>query len=128
MKLTQKLVLLLAAAMAMVFAGTSSAAEPGEYTHAEWRAARRAAYTPWHGNYAYTAYGRPVALVVPPTAHMQSSWSWGVGQTTMRPIYHQFGRGYPGYLGAGGTQGFMPTPWWPSHTDQFGVYYVRGPW
>ena len=45
----------------------------------------------------------------------------------MTPIYHQFRRSYPGPF-AGGGQGFYPTPTWPSHTDQFGVYYVRGPW
>ena len=38
----------------------------------------------------------PVALVVPPTAGMQSRLALGVGGTRISPIYHQFGRGYPG--------------------------------
>ena len=83
---------------------------------------------PWHGDYSYTPYGMPTALVVPPTANMQTSMGWGVTQSSMRPIYHQFGRPYPGdALGGYGGYG-RPTPRWPSHTDQFGVYYVRGPW
>jgi len=82
---------------------------------------------PWHGQYYYHSWGAPTALVVPPTANMQTSLGWGVAQTTMMPIYHQFSRPYPGNAaGVGNT--FLPTPRWPSHTDQFGIYYVRGPW
>ncbi len=88
---------------------------------------RFARTTPWNGNYYYMPWGAPTALVVPPTSNMQSSYSWGVSQTTMRPIYHQFARPYPGDAEGVGV-GFLPTPRWPSHTDQFGVYYVRGPW
>ena len=83
---------------------------------------------PWHGDYYYGAWGTPVALVVPPVSHMQNSMGWGVAQTSIHPIYHQFRRDYPGQiLGSTGTV-LCPTPRWPSHTDQFGVYYVRGPW
>ncbi len=82
---------------------------------------------PWHGQYYYAAWGAPVSLVVPPVSNMQGSMGWGVTQTEMRPIYHQFARPYPGD-GAGQGVGFLSTPRWPSHTDQFGVYYVRGPW
>jgi hypothetical protein len=67
-----------------------------------------------------------VALVVPPTAEYQTKWGWGVGNTRVVPIAPQFGRNYPGPAVPG--IGFQPTPRWPSHTDQFGVYYVRGPW
>ena len=72
-------------------------------------------------------------IPVPPTARMQTRWGWGVCQSTMSPIYHQFERPYPGGMTAQGgvMPGVMPlrpTPRWPSHTDQFGVYYVRGPW
>ena len=82
---------------------------------------------PWHGGYYHTAWGSPVALIVPPTAAAQTRWGWGVGQTTVRGIYPQFGRSYVApHRGAGPR--FRPTPVWPSHTDQFGVYYVRGPW
>jgi len=86
-----------------------------------------ASQRPWHGDYSYTAWGTPVAMVVPPNSKMHSSWSWGVAQTEMVPIYHQFYRDYPGQLGPSGHQ-FYATPHWPSHTDQFGVYPIRGPW
>lgn len=88
---------------------------------------RYARTMPWHGQYYYAPWGAPVSLVVPPTSNMQGSMGWGVTQTEMRPIYHQFARPYPGD-GAGQGVGFLSTPRWPSHTDQFGVYYVRGPW
>lgn len=82
---------------------------------------------PWHGNYYHQMYGQPLALVVPPLAHMRQTLSWGVSQNLMYPIHHQFGRSAnaPGAAPAGS---FYATPPWPSHTDQFGVYYVRGPW
>jgi hypothetical protein len=35
-------------------------------------------------------------------------------------------RAWPGPYAGG--YGFLGTPNWPSHTDQYGVYYVRGPW
>lgn len=90
-------------------------------------AQRRADQEPWHGNYYYLPYGQPTALVVPPNVHMRQTYSWGVSQNLMYPLNHQFGRSAtsPGALPPGS---FMPTPHWPSHTDQFGVYYVRGPW
>jgi hypothetical protein len=86
-----------------------------------------AASSPWHGGYYHVSYGVPVALVVPPTAEFQTHWGWGVGNTRVSVNWHQFRRNYPGpaYYDAGTYQ---PTPYWPSDTDQFGVYYVRGPW
>jgi hypothetical protein len=83
---------------------------------------------PWHAQYAHWRYGQPVALVVPPTANAQTSWSWGVGSARMTPLYHQYGRPYPGDGGGRDMCPFYPTPHWPSSTDQFGVYYIRGPW
>ncbi|MCG8652193.1 MAG: hypothetical protein MI861_20305 [Pirellulales bacterium] len=82
---------------------------------------------PWHGRYYHPQYGQPLALIVPPTAHMRQTLSWGVSQNRMHPVHHQFGRSAssPGVAPAGS---FYATPPWPSHTDQFGVYYVRGPW
>lgn len=80
---------------------------------------------PWHGEFYHTAYGVPVAMVVPPTASMQTDYSWGVGGFRVQPLYRQFNREYPGPVGGGG---FLPTPKWPSDTAQFGVYPVRGPW
>ena len=82
---------------------------------------------PWHGNYYNQNYGQPLALVVPPTAHMRQTYSWGVSQNKIHPIYHQFGRS-ANSPGAAASGQFQPTPLWPSHTDQFGTYYVRGPW
>lgn len=82
---------------------------------------------PWHGGYQQQNYGSPVAVVVPPTAHMRNSYSWGVSQNLMYPIHHQFGRNASG-PGFGGQGGFRHTPPWPSHTDQFGYYYIRSPW
>jgi hypothetical protein len=81
----------------------------------------------WHGNYFHPAYGAPVALVVPPTAGRQTDYHWGVAGYRTTPIYHQFKRGFPGY-GIAGPSFFLPTPRWPSDTNQLGVYYVRGPW
>lgn len=82
---------------------------------------------PWHGGYYYHPQGAPTALLVPPVANMQTRLGWGVAQRSMVPVYHQFSRGFPGAAAGSGCR-FRPTPRWPSHTDQFGVYYVRGPW
>ena len=81
----------------------------------------------WHGPYYNVQWGMPVALVVPPNVENQSHWGWGVGNTRVTPICHQFGRNWPG-PGHYDMRGFRPTPHWPSDTDQFGIYYVRGPW
>lgn len=90
--------------------------------------AYRASLTNWHGNYYAVDWGTPVALVCPPNAGYQTKYSWGVTNTQVVPISHQFGRNYPGVGAAGGGVGFLPTPIWPNSTDQFGIYYVRGPW
>ncbi len=116
-----------AAAIALALIAGSSADAVDVYGRTNTWARNFANNRPWHGQYAYTQYGMPVALVVPPTAHMETVNSWGVSQNTMYPIYHQYGRSAPAF-GVPGRGGFYPTPQWPSHTDQFGVYYVRGPW
>ena len=82
---------------------------------------------PWHGPYYHQMYGQPLALVVPPTVSMRQTFSWGVSQNLNYPIYHQFGRS-ANSPGAAAPGSFRQTPTWPSHTDQFGVYYVRAPW
>lgn len=82
---------------------------------------------PWHGNYYYAPYGQPTALVAPPTVSMRQTYSWGVSQNLMYPVHHQFGRN-ASIPGAAAPGQFLPTPNWPSHTDQYGIYYVRGPW
>ena len=119
-----KRMLLVALAAALL----TVAAEPAR-ADGNRQALRFAQYRVWHGNYNHWHYQQPTALVVPPTASTSSSLSWGVAQTEVRPLHHQFNRNYPGGAGgAGGAGGFRTTPYWPSHTDQFGVYYVRGPW
>lgn len=114
----------LALALLVVVSAASLAEAAGPLYHVprRWVAARY----PWHGAYYDPAWGAPTALVVPPTASLQTKWSWGVTGTDVVPIYHQFGRQYPGPYGGG--YGFIPTPTIPGSTDEFGVYYVRGPW
>ena len=100
--------------------GWASQSSVGDY----W-ARNQAMQTPWHGEYYYLKTGQPTALIVPPTVTMQSNHSWGVSQNTMTPVYHQFGGNAP--TGGGGGV-FKATPYWPSHSNQFGIYPVRGPW
>ena len=130
MKTLRLLTLLAVATLAWSAATPVYAVYPHHGHHAK-RADRisryYAAQRPWHGPYAYTQWGMPVAMVVPPNAKMHTSWSWGVAQSEMIPIYHQFHRDYPG-MAVGGAAEIYATPYWPSHTDQFGVYPVRGPW
>ena len=83
----------------------------------------------WHSTWYDPAEGRPIALVVPPTAEFQAQYGWGVPSSRVAPIYHQFRRPYPGPGAVGGSGGgFLPTPTHPSDTVQFGVNAVRGPW
>ena len=82
----------------------------------------------WHQGYYHPQYGQPLALVVPPTASFQSSYSWGVGNTRSMPIYHQYGRPYPGTAVGAHPGMYQPTPSQPWSTDQSGVYYSRAPW
>lgn len=120
-----KRILLFSAALVLVaFTRPAQALDTTLYGHV---AVNRQNWYPWHGPYAHRAWGAPVALVVPPTAGMTTEWRWGVSGTRIVPIYHQFGRPYPGPGQVGGA-GFRPTPAWPSDTTQFGVNYVRGPW
>jgi hypothetical protein len=86
----------------------------------------RAQYYNWNRNYAYTNYGAPTALVVPPTAQLQTNWGWGVASSRISRIDHQFQRNYPGNGPFGGP--YRSTPLWPSDTVEFGVYPVRAPW
>lgn len=114
-------------ALAALAQFTPSKSIAGDWTRPDRQAYRRAAVTTWHGNHYNTQTGRPTAVVVPPTAHMQSSYGWGVAQTQMTPNYHQYNRAYPGQAAPAGLP-FQPTPRWPSHTNQHGYYYVRSPW
>ena len=87
-----------------------------------WRATQR----PWHYHYSNAQYGQPVALVVPPTAELQTNYAWGSVGSRMSRIDHQYQRPWPN--GRGTPAGFLPTPAWPSDTRQFGTHYIRGPW
>src|SRR4029078_11097566 len=42
---------------------------------------RRAQYYNWNRNYSYTDFGAPTALVVPPTAHLQTNYRWDVASS-----------------------------------------------
>ena len=114
--------------VAVTVAARASVAHDWHGYHPDRWAARHARGMSWHANYYHTGTGLPIALVVPPNAHMQTKWAWGVSQGTMTPIYHQFRRPYYGEGGAGGGGDLNGTPWGPNRSDQFGVYYVRGPW
>jgi hypothetical protein len=92
--------------------------------NARWRAAQR----PWHGRYYNVQYGMPIALVVPPTAELQTDYAWGVTSSRMTRIDHQFQRPWPNGFWSPGGYGFLPGAQWPSDTKQFGTYYIRGPW
>ena len=123
----RKFVLCLILAAASLLVAQQDAHAGGRRAVANRWGERYARTLPWHGSYYHAPWGAPVALVVPPVSKMHTSQGWGVTQTEMMPIYHQFLRPYPGEGGASQSP-FLPTPRWPSHTDQFGVYYVRGPW
>ena len=121
-------ILLAAGMLSATFAAAGNQAEASDpYAMAQVWSYNFSVNRPWHGSYYYQNYRQPMALVVPPTAHMRQTLSWGVSQNLMYPIHHQFGRSAnsPGVAPNGS---FLPTPTWPSHTDQFGIHYVRGPW
>lgn len=117
----------LAAAVAATAIGQSTAQAFDPYRVTDTWAQNFASTRAWHGGYQHIQYGQPVGMVVPPTAHMRQTYAWGVSQNLNHPIYHQYGPSNPGY-GYAPAGGFRHTPMWPSHTDQFGVYYTRGPW
>ena len=107
--------------------GWSASAGAGEGTLLGYYAKSKANRSSWNAGYYDGCWGMPLALVVPPTAERQVNWGWGVGNTRVTPICHQFRRNYPG-PGQYDRSAYRPTPPWPSDTLQYGVYYVRGPW
>lgn len=115
---------LIASALAVGLADTASALER---TVMGAIAYRRAQCQPWHGGYSYTPWGAPTALVVPPNVETQTHWGWGVGSTRITTIRHQFEPNWPG-PGSYDARMYRTTPPRPANTDQFGVYYIRGPW
>jgi hypothetical protein len=123
----KRLSILSVAVFLLVAAGWPESAHAGEGSLLGFVAKRRAERTSWNAGYYDGVWGAPLALVVPPTAERQVNWGWGVGNTRVTTIYHQFRRNYPG-PGQCDRSLYRPTPPWPSDTLQFGVYYVRGPW
>lgn len=119
---------LLVAIAATVILATVSEALAGGSRAAQQRYSIRSQNRSWHSTWYDPAVGRPMALVVPPTAEFMSQYSWGVPSSRVVPLYHQFGRPYPGAGAVRGSSGMMPTPAIPSDTVQFGVYGIRGPW
>jgi len=119
--------ILAVATCALLALALSNMAWAGQGSLLGCRAKHVAMYTPWEAGYYSAEWGMPLALVVPPTAERHVEWGWGVGNTRVTPIWHQFHRNYPGpcvyRCGA-----YCPTPAGPSDTLQYGVYYVRGPW
>jgi hypothetical protein len=119
--------ILVAAAALLAASGWTREAAAHCFARARIAANFQSQMYPWHGSYYDTAWGVPVAVVVPPSAENQTHLGWGVGATRITPIQHQFQRNYPG--ASEYNRGFFqPTPRWPSSTDQFGDYYIRGPW
>lgn len=108
------------AAAAVLSAAPAHATVPDTIAH------KYAMRFPWHGPYYHPVYRQPIALVVPPKAGNTSEYGWGVGSYRITPIYHQFGRHFPGYPGYGGA--YLRPPQWPADTTHFGVHYIRGPW
>lgn len=123
----KKLLTIAALTLASLTTGSSDADAQDIYGHTHVHAMNFAAMRPWHGQYQYNNWSTPLAAVVPPGAHMQTNYSWGVSQNLMYPIHHQYQRNASTPTGVPQGQ-FRPTPHWPSHTDQFGIYYIRGPW
>jgi hypothetical protein len=121
------LTIAIAAAVVVAGWGWTTDATAGQRTLKGWMSHRQSQYYPWHGDYYDVAWGTPVAVVVPPTAESQAHLGWGVGATRVTPIQHQYQRTYPG-ASSYNRSAFQGTPAWPSNTDQFGDYYIRGPW
>ncbi len=123
-----KHILILTTASVLAIAwGWAGSAMAGHGSIKGWIAHRQAQTYSWHGGYYDAAWGMPVAVVVPPTAESQAHLGWGVGATRVTPIQHQFERNYPGPSSYDRSM-YRATPAWPSSTDQFGDYYIRGPW
>jgi hypothetical protein len=119
---------LLVAVAAIVILATVSEAFAGGSRAAQKRYTLRSQGRSWHSGWYDPSVGRPMALVVPPTAEFMSQYSWGVPSTRVTPLYHQYSRPYPGAGALPGTSPLLPTPPVPSDTVQFGVSPVRGPW
>ncbi len=110
----RKLLLIVAAIATISAASQDSVSATDPYGIAQVWSYNFSVDRPWHTAYYNQTYGQPTAVVVPPTAHMQNTYSWGVSQNLMYPIHHQFGRSARPF-GAAAYGSFLPTPNWPSH-------------
>ncbi len=129
MKRTVGRVIVAAVVVACVAAAARAALAGGEHDVYEKRYFLRSQGKAWHSAwYDPWEAGRPLSLVVPPTAEFTTEYGWGVPSSRVMPIYHQYRRPYPGPGAVPGGRPFMPTPNQPSDTVQFGVHYNRGPW
>ncbi len=119
---------ILVGVVATLLAGLATIARAGDKA-TEKRYFLRSKGKSWHSVWYDPSIGRPMALVVPPTAEFTSEYAWGVPSSRVMPLYNQFQRPYPGPGAVPGQgAGMLPTPYWPSDTVQFGVHSVRGPW
>ena len=116
----KRFTLIFSIVMAVAVTSVANMADAGE--NGRYRRAQRYC---WHSGYYNTQWGAPTALVVPPTAGYITEYGWGVTNTRIRRIDHQFYRNAPTMQGFGGA---TPMPHWPSDTTQMGYYPVRGPW
>ena len=87
---------LIAAVLGGCAVGMVSAAMAGGSRATEKRYFLRSKGKSWHSSWYDPSVGRPMALVVPPTAEFISEYSWGVPSSRTMPLYQQFYRPYPG--------------------------------
>ena len=85
----------LAILVVAVFAGPAIAGEK-YYTHSNRGARWYNANTQWHGAYAHNFWKQPTAMIAPPTAGWQSTWSWVLGgHACIRSITSSRDRTFP---------------------------------
>ena len=115
----------LAAGLALAALAASASLHAGDETHyghdARWRHAAPLAWP-----LLQRAIWCAMALVVPPTAELQTDYAYGSVSSRMTRINHQFQRPWPN--GYWTPYGFLPASNWPNDTRNFGTYYIRGPW
>ncbi len=126
---TSHVLLLTRVVMAAIITVTFlQAVEAGGHRATEKRYFLRGRNKSWHSGWYNPDVGRPVPLVVPPTAEFVSEYSWGVPSSRVMPLYQQYRKPYPGAAYVPGSRPLMPTPQHPSDTVQFGIHAIRGPW
>jgi hypothetical protein len=79
------------------------------------------------GPYYDVAWGMPLTVVVPPTVHSQTDYSWGVPSVRVSPITPQFQYQAQAPSSAYRMGQYPPAPPQPSDTQQIGDYYSKAP-